>query len=154
VHRENAYQQRPISKASSLAMLRLLAEAEAGIDFVDGCGDWPLKLAAAANDTDRVAWLLAHGAKVDNTSTGETALHAAVRADAREVMDQLLAAGANLNAQDVDGWTPFFCARSREAIHRLRKGGGDPTIRDLVSGLPAGSLEDPLLRSALTEPLS
>jgi ankyrin repeat protein len=154
VHRENRYLAHPINGISSLAMLRLLGEAGADLDFVDGCGDWPLKNAAEANDTDRVAWLLAHGAKVDNTSTGETALHAAVRADAREAMDQLLAAGANPNAQDVDGWTPFFCARSREAIHRLRKGGGDPTIRDQVGGLPAGSLEDPLLRSALTEPLS
>jgi ankyrin repeat protein len=154
VHRENAYQQRPISKAASLAMLRLLAEAGADIDFVDGCGDWPLKGAAGANDTDRVAWLLSHGAKVDNTSTGETALHAAVQADAREVMDQLLAAGANPNAQDVDGWTPFFHARSREAIHRLRKAGGDPAIGDDAGEQPAGSLKDPLLRSALTEPSS
>lgn len=154
LHRENAYQQRPISKASSLAMLQLMAAAGADLDFVDGCGDWPLKNAAEANDTDRIAWLLARGAKVDNTSTGATALHTATQMDAREAMDQLLAVGANPNAQDVDGWTAFFYARSREAIHRLRKAGGDPTIGDASGGRPIEWFTDPLLQAALSEPLA
>ena len=154
VHRERAHSARSISKAASLAMLRLLAEAGADIDFVDGYGDWPLKNAVEANDTERVSWLLARGAKVDNTSTGATALHTAAQTDAREAMDQLLAAGANPNAQDVDGWTAFFYARSREAIHRLRKAGGDPRIGDDTGGTPVEWFNDPLLQSALTEELT
>jgi ankyrin repeat protein len=151
VNPENTYQTSPIHHASSVATLRLLAEAGADLNVVDGCGDWPLKNAAEQNDPERVAWLLAHGAKVDQTSTGSTALHAATQADAREVMAHLLNAGANPNAQDVDGWTPFFSAESREAIHLLRKAGGDPLISDQASCAPEYWLKDRLLRRALTE---
>jgi ankyrin repeat protein len=72
-----------------------------------------------------------------------------VRSDAREVVDQLIAAGANPNAQDVDGWTPLFSAQSKEAIETLLRAGARPEISDQIGGLAAEQLKDPLLINAL-----
>lgn len=105
--------------------------------------------AAEDNDTERIRWLLDHGAKVDLTSTGSTALHAAVGADAREAVALLLGAGANPNAQDVDGWTPLFCAQSREVIRTLLEAGADPTLTDQAGFGPEHWLKDPILLTAL-----
>jgi ankyrin repeat protein len=123
------------------------------VNAVGGCGDWPLKLAAEANDVGRVRWLLEHGAEVDRTSTGATSLHAAVQFDARETVDLLLAAGANPNPQDVDGWTPLFGAQSREVIHLLRRAGADPKIPARAVYGPEKWLKDPILREAWREEL-
>lgn len=152
--REDHVQQQPIHAAKSLTMLQTLVErGGADVNAVDGCGEWPLKLAAESNDIKRLEWLLKHGANVDRTSTGETALHAAVRADSREAVDRLLAAGANPKQQDVDGWTPLFGALSREVIHTLRKAGADPRITDQASMGPEQWLKDPILVRALKERL-
>ncbi len=144
----------PIHVAKSVPMLQALVErGGADVNAVDSGGDWPLKLAAEANDIARLEWLLSHGAEVDRTSTGETALHTALRDDSREAVDVLLKAGANPNQPDVDGWTPFFLAASREVIHTLRAAGGDPLITDQAGGGPQRWLKDPILIRALKEPL-
>ena len=123
----------------------------ADVNSIDGCGEWPLKSAAERNDVELISWLLAHGAEIDHTSTGETALHAAVRSDARDAVDFLLEDGANPNAQDADGWTPLFGARSCETIHALCRAGADPRITDDTGSSPDKWLTDPLLLCALTE---
>ena len=112
-------------------------------------GDWPLKSAAETNDVDRISWLLERGAEVDLTSTGETALHAAVRSDAREAVSLLLDKGANPNAQDGDGWTPLFGAQSSEAIQALLNADADPKLADQADWGPERWLKDPILLSAL-----
>ncbi len=141
---------RAIHFAHSVEMLRLLVESgDADVNCIDGCGDWPLKSAAEANDVDRTSWLLEHGAEVDLTSTGETALHAAVRSDAREALSLLLENGANPNAKDVDGWTPLFGAQSSEAIHALLNAGANPKLTDQADWGPERWLKDPVLLSAL-----
>jgi ankyrin repeat protein len=151
---ENPVQDQPIHAAKSLETIQTLVElGGADINAVGGCGEWPLKLAAEDNDIRRIEWLLEHGAEVDRTSTGETALHAAIRNDSRESMDLLLEAGANPNQQDVDGWTPLFCAQSREAIRALRKAGADPRITDQAARGPEKQLKDPILLNALRERL-
>lgn len=150
----NTYGQQPVNLTASTEILSMLAAAGADLDHVDGCGDWPLKNAAQDNDPKRVAWLLAHGVRVDQTSTGATALHAAAQADAREIIAQLLTAGAAVNAQDVDGFTSLFFARSREAVHQLRRAGADPNIADDAGATADRWLKDPLLRAALREPLA
>ncbi len=152
--REDHVQRQPIHAAKSLRMLQALIErGGADVNAIDGCGEWPLKLAAESNDIKRLEWLLKHGADVDRTSTGETALHAAVRADSREAVDLLLASGANPNQQDVDGWTPLFSALSQEVIHALRKSGADLRITDQVGTGPEEWLKDPVLIRALKEHL-
>ncbi len=150
--RENHAQRQPVHAANSLAMLRTLDEpGGADLNAVDGTGDWPLKSAAEDNDTDRIHWLLSNGAEVDRTSTGETALHVAVRRDSREAIGVLLSAGANPNQPDVDGWTPLFGAASREAIHALLAAGADPDRVDCAGGRAADWLGDPILTAALRD---
>jgi uncharacterized protein len=139
-----------VHSAWSIDVLELLRRFGADLNSIDGCGDWPLKAAAENNDAARVSWLLARGAEVDRTSTGETALHGAVRNDSREVIDVLLAAGANPNAQDVDGWTPVFAAESEEVIRRLKSAGADFTITDQTGWGPERWLsKDEILIAAL-----
>lgn len=131
---QSHFQSQPIHSAHSAEMVQLLAEfGGADLNAVDGCGEWPLKSAAENNDVERITWLLNHGAKVDRTSTGDTALHSAVLFDSREAVDALLEAGANPNAQDVDGWTPFSTSASwddaQEFIARLNEDEDGPDYR-------------------------
>jgi ankyrin repeat protein len=143
---------RAINEARSEKVMRLLTEkGGADVNCIDDCGNWPLEVAAAANDTSCVDWLIAHGALVDLTSTGATALHTAIRADAREAAQLLLQHGANPNAQDVDGCTPLFETQSREAIQLLLNHGADPKITDQCGYLPKSMRadEDPLLKELL-----
>lgn len=150
---QNHVQSQPIHSAHSLEMVQLLVESGADVNAVDGCGEWPLKSAAENNDVERIDWLLNRGAKVDRTSTGETALHTAVRSDSREAVEALLRAGANPNAQDVDGWTPLFGSLSREVIQALRNAGANPRMTDQVDWGPEKWLKDPILVRTLREQL-
>jgi cytohesin len=152
VNQENQVQQQPIHGAKTLELIQTLVElGGADVNAIDGCGEWPLKSASEDNDADRMKWLLKKGAAVDRTSTGGTALHTAVRRDAREAIELLLAAGANPNQQDVDGCTPLFEAQSRETIRILRKAGADRKITDQASWGPEKWLKDPILLDALRE---
>lgn len=102
--------------------------------------------AAEQNDVERCKWLIDHGAEVDRSSTGATALHSAAQGDSREVIRLLLERGADPNRPDVDGWTPLFYARSRESIQILLRSGADPKIQDQVGSTAEKWLSDPLLR--------
>jgi len=103
----------------------LLMEAGADIDAIDPTGYFVLKAAAQTGDRELVEHLLRMGASVDNTSTGETALHMAVAYDHLPIVRVLLDAGADPNAADVDGWTPLAFARSPECVDLLLKAGAD-----------------------------
>ena len=104
---------------------------------------------AESNDTERLEWLLTHGADVDRTSTGETALQTAGREDSREAVDLLRSAGANPNQQDVDGWTPLFGVFSRAVMQILRIAGADPSITAMAGMGLEEWLNDPILVRAL-----
>ncbi len=123
-----------VHHCTNLEALQLLFR-QPGItfDLHDGAGYWPLKSFAESGDDAVLAWLLDHGATPDFTSTGETALHAAVRGNHRECVRRLLAAGANPNQQDVDGQTPMFGATSEAMLALLLAHGADPNIRDQAS---------------------
>ncbi|MEO6182335.1 MAG: ankyrin repeat domain-containing protein [Verrucomicrobiota bacterium] len=149
VNRKNHVGSQPIHEANSVEMIQLLVEGGADVNAIDGCGEWPLKSAAENNDVKLIKWLLDHGADVDLTSTGETALHTAVSSDARESMEVLLQNGANPNAPDVDGWTPLCGAESCEAIHALLEAGADPSLEDQAGMAPEEWFKDPILIKAL-----
>jgi ankyrin repeat protein len=119
-----------------LAMLKLLLAAGADVNDVSGGGDWPLKDACHAGNAGTVAFLLQSGAQVDLTSTGETALFAAVSADSIECVRLLLAAGADVNATDCDGWTCLFHLRSEEVARLLLEHGASPSVSDQCGNLP------------------
>jgi cytohesin len=147
---QNHVQMQPIHEALSLPALQLLVEeGGADVNAISGCGEWPLKSAAEANDTTQITWLLRRGAEVDRTATGETALHAAVRRDSRESVKLLLDAGANPNAQDVDGWTPLLEAISRETIGMLLESGAQTAITDQEGWGAEYWIKDPILLAAL-----
>jgi serine/threonine-protein phosphatase 6 regulatory ankyrin repeat subunit B len=144
---KNLVQSQAIHDTWSLEILKVLVEqADADINQISGDGRWPLMSAAEQNDVERCEWLIAHGAEVDQSSTGATALHSAVQEDSREAIRFLLERGADPNRPDVDGWTPLFCAQSREAIQILLRSGADPKIQDQVGNTAERWLSDPLLR--------
>jgi ankyrin repeat protein len=147
---KNQFGDQLIHHTWSFEVLKVLVE-KSGVDVnhVSGEGRWALMTAAENNDVERCDWLIGHGAEVDRCSTGETALHSAVREDSREAARLLLERGADPNKQDVDGWTPLFYAKSREAIQILLQSGADPKIQDQVGDTAGKWLEDPLVRETL-----
>lgn len=141
---------RPVHQANSLAAWRLLlGQGGADLNTVSGDGRWPLLAAAERNDVEAIRWLVGAGARIDLTSTGATALHAAVGADAREAAAFLLEAGADPNAPDVDGCTPLFFARSRQVIGMLLEAGANRAWSDQAGSRAGEWYRDPLLREAL-----
>ena len=67
--------------------------------------------------------------------TGATALHVASAKGYIRVMSMLVQGGADLNAQDVDGWTPLHAAAhwgQREACQLLCENMADMEIRNYV----------------------
>lgn len=131
------------------ALQRLLDRVPEAIDAIDGCGEWPLKLAASRNDVAAIDGLHARGATIDLTSTGETALHEAIKCDALEAAARLLALGADPNAQDVDLCTPLWVVRSRAAVQLLLAHGLDPKIKDQCANTAHRFLSDPLVLELL-----
>lgn len=122
---ENHVHAQPIDEASEIETVRLLVQAGADINHVSGTGDWRLKSAAEDGDIEFARALLKLGASVETTSTGETALHAAVKADNLDMMRLLLDAGADPNAQDVDEYGLLWFARTLEAVDILLDAGTD-----------------------------
>lgn len=125
-----------VSFKNEMAMLKLLLNAGAEVNDVSGGGDWPLKDACQSGDAAAVAFLLRVGANPNLTSTGETALFAAVSSDNLECVRLLLDAGADVNATDCDGRTCLFHLRSEHVAHYLLERGAGAGISDQCGGLP------------------
>lgn len=125
-----------ISITDDLTMLELLLQAGANVNDVSGGGCWPLQDACHAGNAVATAYLLAAGADPDLTSTGETALFAAVSGDSLECVRLLVEAGAAVNATDCDGWTCLFHLRSEPVARYLLQHGADPGTPDQCGGLP------------------
>jgi ankyrin repeat protein len=119
-----------VSLTDDLAMLRLLLKAGAEVNDISGGGCWPLHDACQAGNTAAVSFLLKVGANPNLTSTGETALFSAVASDSLECVRLLLAAGADVNATDCDGWTSLFHLQSEQVARYLLEHGADPGIAD------------------------
>jgi ankyrin repeat protein len=124
-----------VSFPEDLAMLKLLLNAGANVNDVSGGGCWPLQDACQSGNAAAVAFLLQVGAKPNLTSTGETALFAAVSGDSLECVRLMLDAGADVNATDCDGWTCLFHLRSERVAQYLLERGADPGISDQCGGL-------------------
>jgi ankyrin repeat protein len=126
---------RPVHLTTSREMLELLLNA--GADVNDSGGwSWPLAHACGVADASLVQFLLERGAQPDLTSSGETALFSAVSSDSLECVRLLLDAGADVNAQDVDGWTCLWHVRSVPMARMLLERGADPSIFDQCGGFP------------------
>lgn len=113
--------------AGRSADLQQLLEEGVDADIRDAGGETMLMRAANRGDLSSVKMLLAHGAQV-NASTpidkdrngAHTALHAAMRQDAVNVVDALIKAGANPQAEANQVWTPMHYAAYRGAVQSIR----------------------------------
>ena len=113
--------------ASATMVDRLLA-AGADPDAVQTNGVTPLMTAARTGNTRIVETLLAHDVDVNATipSTGQTALMWATAERHVDIMPQLIAAGADLDAQSTIGFTPLLFATRNgdiEAVTMLLEAG-------------------------------
>ncbi len=92
-------------------------------------GDWDLVTATEQDMVPVVRGLLEEGAD-PNMTRDRTALHVAVELGHVEIVDLLLAHGADLNARDHIGRTPLFLAvagRRPDIARTLRENGADAT---------------------------
>ena len=96
---------------------------------------WQLHWAAACGDLARVEALIAQKYPLNrfDADLGWTPLHHAAKEGHLEVVDRLLAAGADVNAhcKDLIGETPLGACIdtcSYEMVQRLIQAGADPTI--------------------------
>lgn len=139
-----------LEQCHDLETLRLLVD-EYGFDVNQDFGScyWPLKTFAEAGDAAAVRFLLERGALPDLTSTGDTALHAAVGADSAECVRLLLEAGANPNQQNVDLCVPMYRVASHEVLDLLLSHGADPNIADQCGFKPSHWVEELSLKERL-----
>lgn len=111
-----------------------LIEAGSAADHHPGCASTPLHSAARHGLTEMVEVLLAYQANPNSPDNwGRTPLHAAAAGHA-PVIEQLVAAGADVNARDcVFGMTPLHLAARHghaEALWHLLWYGADQEHRD------------------------
>jgi|CZKN01.1.fsa_nt_gi ankyrin repeat protein len=122
------YQLTPLHEAAgkgSVAAATLLVAAGADVDAADDQNLTPLYNAVAARSPEMVKFLLAHGAKVN---TASAALSAAAGNGDVEILRQLLAAGASVNASWRSHGTALEAAvrsKSLEAVRVLLAAGAD-----------------------------
>jgi ankyrin repeat protein len=109
-----------------------LAQGE-NIDEISGEGYSVLMRAAEEGDGGMAGYWIRKGANVDATSSGATALHYAVQADSDSVVDLLIGAGAEVDAKDVDGFTPLGQAISVAMAQKLIAAGANPDERQYSS---------------------
>ncbi|MEQ9367973.1 MAG: ankyrin repeat domain-containing protein [Coleofasciculus chthonoplastes F3-SA18-01] len=102
------------SKIESKKMIEFLLQSGANIVAKDYQGNTPLHFAPSPE----IAALLIADVNARN-SYGETPLHKAVENDKTEVVELLLAKGANSNAQDNQGETPLHKADNTTIIELL-----------------------------------
>jgi ankyrin repeat protein len=124
------YGESAICHARTAPIAQLLVDAGCDIDHIHGMGYTLLWHAVERRDPAMVRALLAMGAEPVAISTGDTALHRAVQLDELESAEALLSAGANVNAQDIDGWTPLFGVASVAMASLLLQRGADPFVQE------------------------
>ena len=123
-----------------VACIKLLLDAGANLEAVDGDEWTPLHRAANVENVEIVSLLVEAGLDVDaKTPDGETALYLAVYHRATSCVEVLLAAGASPNLREGHRLTPFDLALRRE-YHRMW-----PLFLRAGAELPAAYPPDPYL---------
>jgi len=119
---------------SDPAMATALRAAGADITSTSARGETALTAAVAHDRLDEFNWLLDSDGDIDldaTTRAGQTALAFAAGSSRSEMLARLIAAGANVDLADADGWTPLMIAvrRANPAdVRRLIEAGADVNV--------------------------
>ena len=118
----------------NMGMIKNLVENGAHINRADEDGYTPLHMAIKYNQPKAAAYLLEHGSFVnipDNT-LGNCELHLAAMRGSEEMMEQLIEAGADVNARNHEGKTPLdlalYYGHTRLAYDLLANGASDEQL--------------------------
>jgi ankyrin repeat protein len=115
---------------------QLLAEDPTAVNAWAADGFQPLQLAAFFGRREAAELLLARGGDVQSVARNNfkvTALHAALAGPAPDIARSLIAAGADVNAQQQDGVTPLHEAAANgqlELVQLLLERGADVSAQD------------------------
>ncbi|CAM9166112.1 unnamed protein product [Chrysoparadoxa australica] len=111
------------------------------IDVFDDFGETALIRAAAGDNVEALAALIAAGADLNlKDGLGCTALHVAIAYGEEEGALKLISAGANANTRCVDGYTPLHHAGRKgllSSVQKLLAAGANPDARDGIGRTPA-----------------
>ena len=109
------------ARAGNVNAVTSMLEANPGLLHApDPLGLTPIMTAAMAGHVDVVAYLLTHGARIDDKAFGWTSLYCAALYGHVGVIRHLLKAGADPRISDNPGWTPLILAASRGDLLALR----------------------------------
>lgn len=117
----------------NLPLMELFYQRGADIQRSNRFGETALMLAAWKNRKEVMRWLLEHGAQPNRTDREWTALHYAALAGHAGRVEDLLAAGADVNARSTNGSTVvMMAAREGHAAlaERLLEAGANPVLKN------------------------
>ena len=117
----------------NVPLMELFYLRGADINRSNRFGETALMLAAWKNRKEAMRWLLDHGARPNREEREWTALHYATFGGHGELVDTLLAAGADINARSTNGSTVvMMAAREGHAVlaKRLLEAGANPVLRN------------------------
>jgi ankyrin repeat protein len=117
----------------NVALMELFAGRGANLEKTNRFGETALMLAAWKNQKEAMQWLLARGAKPNRPEREWTALHYAAFAGHAVRVDELLAAGANVNARSTNGSTVVMMAAREghaQIARRLLAAGANPALKN------------------------
>lgn len=127
-------------RADNLAMVKLLVESGAWINYLNSSVGNSLSLAAANGNEEIVAYLIAHGAYLNNSNRNDvTPLMAAASNGHTSVVKKLVTASADINMTDRDGNSALMRALANghtASAEQLIDSGADVTIAN-ASGMTA-----------------
>jgi hypothetical protein len=117
----------------NIPLMELFRARGADLQQVNRHGETALMLAAWRKQLPALEWLLAQGAAVNRPERHWSALHYAAFAGHRELVEPLLAAGADINARSTNGSTVLMMAarEGHEALaKRLLAAGANPVLKN------------------------
>jgi ankyrin repeat protein len=118
-------------RKGSLASVKILVQAGAGVDTKGGGGPTSLATAASHNHTDVLRYLLEQGAPTDfKDEDGFTLLHLATWRSNLESIKLLVEAGVGLDITDKSGQTPLHMASRPSILQYLTKARAGLDVKD------------------------
>ncbi len=109
---------------SDYKTVRLLINKGANVNARDKNGYTPLHCAVFARSLENVKVLIRGGGEINATQyvTGCTPLHSACKTgETKEIIKELVKAGANVEQKDKFGKTAMYYARTEELLEKLRE---------------------------------